>query len=145
MRSSTGGRLRRLLLLGAVVWPGIAGVARQQRNGPRLRKRPRARVVCGRHRRLIEWLLLKTPNSRCRPTAAAAKLATKGSNVAHCSHPIRGFERQQCSESSRSRPGGVGVPIKKNLSAGQRPMDQTADAVVVRGRSDLVDAGRCES
>jgi hypothetical protein len=55
-----------------------------------------------------------------RPTAAAAKLATKGSNVPHCGHPTQGFERLQCSESSRSTPGGFGAPEPQDSGPGQR-------------------------
>ena len=56
---------------------------------------------------------IQSVGTRRRPTDAAGIPAAKVGNVPHCSHPIRGLERQQCSESSRSRPAGVGVPIKK--------------------------------
>jgi hypothetical protein len=44
--------------------------------------------------------------------SCAQRFDLEDGNVAHCSHPSRRCERLQCSESSRSRPGGVGVPIK---------------------------------
>ena len=40
--------------------------------------------------------------TRTRPTAAAGIRTLKVSNAPDCSHPIRGFERQQCSVRSRS-------------------------------------------
>ena len=82
----------------------------------------------------------RTASTGRRPTAAAAKLATKGSNAPHCSHPIRGLERQQCSVRSRWRVPGfwqsnfmncvAGQPLF--VQAGNRPKGSSGDLLTER-------------
>jgi hypothetical protein len=57
----------------------------------------------------------------------------------------RGRRKRKVSSRVSAGARGFATPNRPVKSTRKWPLDQTADAVVVRGRSDLVDAGGCES